>query len=138
MLGGAVIVASVVGALACGASIVCGVVVGAAAGLGYYAAHHAGRKSWNWHTAGFATLKGAIGGLVFGGGARFAGWKLAGRFKLGVRFSRGSARGTDFMYKGVRKFGIHSHRFPGQRWHQAIHYHRRPGIGWHRPRQKGW
>ncbi|TAK69226.1 MAG: hypothetical protein EPO13_08490, partial [Actinomycetota bacterium] len=57
------VAAGVVGAIACGASVVCGVAVGAAAGLGYYAAHNAGTSSWSWGGAATATGFGAVGGL---------------------------------------------------------------------------
>ncbi|MDO5735228.1 MAG: DNRLRE domain-containing protein [Propionibacteriaceae bacterium] len=130
---GVVIAGAVVGALACGASIVCGVAVGAAAGLGTYAAAHAGSSRWKWRGALRATAIGGASGLLWGSAASKIGWKLSSRFKFGVRFSKGSARGTDLTYRGRRVFGLHSHKFPGQKAWQVLHHHRRPGIKWHRP-----
>jgi RHS repeat-associated protein len=137
VLKGAVIAASVVGALACGATVVCAVGVGAAAGFGLYAAGNAGTSQWSWSGAGRATAFGALGGGSYGSAARLAGWRLA-TSRVAIRFSRGGARGTDLLLNGKRAFGIHSHAFRDQRAWQIIHYHRRPGIGNHRPWQKGW
>ncbi|HEX2857197.1 MAG TPA: hypothetical protein VHO26_06935, partial [Propionibacteriaceae bacterium] len=131
--------AGVIGALACGASIICGVAVGAAAGFGAYAAMHAGRhQGWSWRGAGVATGVGALSGLSWGVGARAAGWRFASRWKYGVRFSHRGGRGTDFLVRGQRRFAIHSHRIKSQSRLKFIHYHRRyngPGgaIGRHRP-----
>jgi RHS repeat-associated protein len=141
VLKGAVIAASVVGALACGATVVCAVGVGAAAGFGLYAARNAGTSQWSWAGAGRATAFGALGGGSYGSAARIAGWRLA-TSRVAIRFSRGGGRGTDLLLNGKRVFALHGHRFSGGGWHQSLHYHRRfqgpgGGIGRHRPWQ-GW
>ncbi|MFB7739350.1 DNRLRE domain-containing protein [Streptomyces sp. NPDC056112] len=129
--------AGVVGALACGASIVCGVAVGAAAGAGAYAATHAGRRSWRWSGFGRAAGWGAVSGLSYGGAGRLIGHRMK-TWKYGVKFShKATGRGTDFIWKHKRVFGLHSHRVRGiSRW-KIIHYHRRGpgGIKNHRPWQ---
>ncbi|MFI1106046.1 DNRLRE domain-containing protein [Streptomyces melanogenes] len=149
-LKGAAVVGGVVGALACGASVVCGVAVGAAAAAATYTAGHAGTRHWSW--GGFAkhTTVGAISGLGWGGFARAAGksgvhfaWKGTRRF--GVSFTKkASARGSNFWWNRGGKYGnnfrIHSHRIKGySRW-KFVHYHHRGrgGIGNHRPWQGRW
>jgi len=62
----AAVVGGIVGALACGASVICGVAVGAAAGLGAYAAMHAGTSSWSYKRAFVSTAVGAASGLGLG------------------------------------------------------------------------
>lgn len=64
----AVGVAAVAGALACGATVVCGIAVGAAAGAATYAANKAGTKDFKWSgMAKAAVIDGALGAV--GGGA---------------------------------------------------------------------
>ena len=140
------VAAGVAGALACGASIVCGIAVGAAVGAASYAASHAGTRSWSWGGFGRSAAIGGASGAFWGGGARWAGWRFQGGSRFtggwGVRFShRASARGTDFLRNGSRRFAIHSHRFArrhGGRWWKFVHYHHRGkgGIGRHRPWQR--
>jgi RHS repeat-associated protein len=60
----AVFVAGAVGAIACGVTVVCGVVVGAAVGLGMYAAANAGTPNWSRSGAIRATVFGAVSGAV--------------------------------------------------------------------------
>jgi len=137
----AAIVGGVIGALACGASIVCGVVVGAAAAASAYAAIHLGNRSdpWRWKSFARTTAIGAASGLANGALGRVLGHSMKGA-RIGMTWNRArSARGTDFYWRGSRRFGIHSHRFPGRKWYQIIHYHRRGlgGIKSHRPWQ-GW
>ena len=133
----AVTVAAVFGALACGASVVCGVAVGAAAGLAAYSASNAGSSRWRWRGGGIATGLGALSGLTWGGSSSRIGWRFGSKTRrglgLGVRFSGGGGRGTDFLWNGSRKFAIHSHRRPRNLLPASLHYHRRPGIGRHRP-----
>ncbi|MFG2558125.1 DNRLRE domain-containing protein [Streptomyces sp. NPDC048496] len=69
-------VAGFVGAGFCAASIVCGVAVGAAAGMGAYAASNAGTRNWRWGQFAVAGGVGAVGG------------------GLGVRVSQGTSLGT--------------------------------------------
>jgi RHS repeat-associated protein len=146
ILKGAAIVGGVVGALACGASIVCGIAVGAGAAALAYTASNAGTSHWSWRGLAVNTGIGALSGLAFGGLARGigkAGLHVGERF--GVSFTKNaSARGTSFHWRseGVyrRNFSIHSHRIHGQpRW-KIVHYHRRGpgGIGNHRPWQGRW
>ncbi|TDO48499.1 RHS repeat-associated protein [Kribbella sp. VKM Ac-2527] len=141
-LKGAAIVGGIAGAIACGASVVCGIAVGAAAAAGAYAASRAGTKSWSWSGFGRATAFGALSGAAWGGAARKAAWRFQGGSRLtrgwGVRFSKGGARGTDFLRHGSRRFGLHSHRIKGySRW-KIVHWHRRAkgGIARHRPWQQ--
>ncbi|MFT9790190.1 DNRLRE domain-containing protein [Streptomyces rhizosphaericola] len=138
------ITAGVVGAVACGASIVCGIAVGAAAGAGAYAASHAGKKSFRWSGMARSAGFGAIGGGAYGIAGRILGHSMKG-MRYGMTFSRGGGRGSDFIFRGQRKFGIHSHRvtfrngrFQGKTWRATLHYHRRPGIKHHRPWERGW
>ena len=131
---GAVYAGAIVLGVSCGASIICGAFVGAAAGFGGYAARYAGTRRWSWKRAGIETALGGLSGAAMGTGARLAGWRFSNTRGLGIRFSKGkTARGTDFTWKGARKFGFHSHRIPGQSRWKVLHYHRRPGIGRHRP-----
>lgn len=140
-----VIGAGIVGALACGASIVCEIAVGAAAGFGVYAARHAGKRSWRWKKAARATAFGAVSGLGWGGGARAAGMRLVSRREFGVQFTKNrGARGTTFRWKGKKRFGIHSPRIrykSGRRSRAPIHFHyknKRGGYKRHRPWQRGF
>ena len=133
-LRGAVYAGAIVLGVSCGASIICGAFVGAAAGFGGYAARYAGTRRWSWKRAGIETALGGLSGAAMGTGARLAGWRFSNTRGLGIRFSKGkTARRTDFTWKGARKFGFHSHRIPGQSRWKVLHYHRRPGIGRHRP-----
>ncbi|WP_297542085.1 PA14 domain-containing protein [Amycolatopsis sp.] len=59
-----VTVAAAAGAIACGVSVVCGVIVGAAAGFATYAANNAGTKNWSWGAAIRSTVIGGIMGAV--------------------------------------------------------------------------
>ncbi|MET9035290.1 DNRLRE domain-containing protein [Streptomyces mirabilis] len=130
----------IVGGIACGASIVCGVAVGAAAGAGAYAAMHAGRRSWRWSRFGRAAGWGALSGAIYAGIGRGIGHRMRA-WKYGVKFShKASARGTDFIWKHRRIFGLHSHRIKNMSWWKILHYHRRGpgGIGNHRPWQGHW
>jgi RHS repeat-associated protein len=85
---GAAIVAGVVGAIACGISIICGVAVGAASAAAYYAARNAGTRRFSW--GGMAAS--AAGGAVFGrfgqvGRMGFGRW-AAGNRQIGLSSSR--------------------------------------------------
>lgn len=141
---GAAIVGGVIGALACGATIICGVAVGAIVGAATYTAQYAGTRSWSWTGLAVSTGWGAVGGFGWGGAAKSIGWRLGAKTSrgLGVRFSSGpTARGTDFTWNGRRQFGIGFHRWGNHRI-PVPHYHRRSsgpggGIGRHRPWQ-GW
>ncbi|WP_418908599.1 DNRLRE domain-containing protein [Glutamicibacter endophyticus] len=138
---GAVIAAGVVGAIACGASIVCGVAVGAAAGAAYYTAKNGWSSRFRWGGLASSTVFGAIGGGGYGSITRSIGWKLSSKYRFGARFSKGTGRGTDFMHRGNRVFGLHSHRIRSKKLRSwaPIHYHRRGGIGGigrHRPWEK--
>jgi RHS repeat-associated protein len=129
----------IIGGIACGASIVCGVAVGVAAGAAAYAARHAGRRSWSWRRFGYSAAIGGASGLLYSGGGRLIGHSMKS-WRIGLKFSRGGGRGTDFVWRGSRKFGLHSHRIKGySRW-KFLHYHRRGpgGIGNHRPWQGRW
>ena len=137
----AAIGAGIVGAIACGASVVCGVAVGAAAGLAAYSATHAGTSSWSWRSAGYETAIGAASGLGWGRMGRYFGHSGKNAKWLGFKFSSSpTARGTDMAWRGRRVFGIHSHRIAGHSWAKFIHYHRRGpgGIGSHRPWDGRW
>ena len=146
----AAVVVGVAAALACGATIVCGLVAGAViGGVAAGATYAATTKQSQWTPAGFgsAVLGGAVVGAL-GGGAAGTVAKLVGwRFANTIRFSTGTARGTDFLRGGIRVFGLHSHRVTStkgpamQQWMRYMpHYHRRGpgGIGAHRPWQSGW
>lgn len=141
------VAAGVAGAIACGASIVCGVAVGIAVGAATYTASHAG-AGWRWSGFARSAAWGGLSGLGGGGAARSVGWRFAQRGRhaayrgFGIRFSHGGARGTDFVWRGVRRFGFHSHgfkakrgRFAGKHFRVSLHYHTRRGggMGWHRP-----
>lgn len=133
---------TIAGALASGATIVCGIVVGAVGGLAYYSAKNAFSNRWSTKGAIRATVVGGLGGAAWGGAAKAIGWRLSSKTPLGVRFSNKGGRGTDFLWKGKRAFGIHSHRVIGKPRHWQLRYHRRyngpgGGIGRHRPWQ-GW
>jgi RHS repeat-associated protein len=69
MLAAAIIIGTVAAAAACGVTIVCGVVVGAAAGAALYSAANAGTDNWSWKDLGVETAKGAALGAF---GARYA------------------------------------------------------------------
>ncbi|WP_322749837.1 MULTISPECIES: RHS repeat-associated core domain-containing protein [unclassified Frankia] len=56
-----VIAAGVIGTVACGVSVVCGVAVGIAAGAAAYAAENAGTSNWSWMGVGVAAV---VGGLL--------------------------------------------------------------------------
>lgn len=139
-LKGAAIVGGIIGAVACGASIVCGIAVGAAAGAAAYSAMHAGTKSFRWSGLARSAGLGALGGGAYGTFGRIAGHTWKGAKTFGVTFSRGTGRGTDFYRNGQRVFGLHSHRVRAANASRLtrispIHYHRRPGIKHHRPMQ---
>ncbi|MBP2706098.1 type IV secretion protein Rhs [Microbispora sp. RL4-1S] len=76
---GAVVVAGIAGATACGISIVCGVAVGAAAAAARYTIWNAGTGNWNWTRFGIDTTLGALGGGV---GRAAAGGKDAFKYSL--------------------------------------------------------
>ncbi|SDC59148.1 PA14 domain-containing protein [Actinokineospora iranica] len=134
-----VIGAGVVGAVACGASVVCGVAVGVGVGAASYAVKNAGTSNFTMAGLGRSALVGGASGLGFGALGRVFGHMGKNARYFGVTFNKArSARGTDLYLGGRRVGGIHSHRFPGQKWWQVIHYHRRPGIKQHRPWQRGW
>ena len=62
-------VVGVVAAVACGASVVCAVGVGAVAGAASYAASHAGTRRFSWTgMAGAAAVGAAEGAALFGAG----------------------------------------------------------------------
>ena len=131
---GLAIGAGVVGMLACGASIVCGLAVGAAAGAAYYTAKNAWTPNWSTRGLVKATVLGGLGGSRMSALGRVFGHMGKSSRVFGVTFNKAkSARGTDFYWRGQRVFGIHSHRIPKQPWWKVIHYHRRPGIKHHRP-----
>jgi RHS repeat-associated protein len=62
----AVFAAGFAGAAMCGASVICGIAVGAAVGFGSYAAANAGTNRWSW---GWAAANTAVGGAAGGLGA---------------------------------------------------------------------
>jgi RHS repeat-associated protein len=62
----AVILAGGVAAIACGATIVCGVIVGAVAGGAAYAVANAGTKDWSNTGFALAVVGGGVGGGVLG------------------------------------------------------------------------
>ncbi len=55
-----VVAAGVIGAVACGVSVVCGVAVGIAAGAAAYAAENAGTSNWSWTGFGVAAVVGVL------------------------------------------------------------------------------
>ncbi|WP_239393880.1 RHS repeat domain-containing protein [Frankia sp. CiP3] len=92
------VAAGVIGAVACGATVVCGVAVGIAAGAAAYAAENAGTRNWSWTGFGAAA---AVGGLLsvpvapeatagraiyHSGAARFARPARATTYATGGRF----------------------------------------------------
>ena len=137
-----VVAGAVAAGLACGASIVCGVMVSAAAGAAHYAAANAGTSRWGWGGLGRAAALAGLTGGAGGGIAKAIGWRLSPGGSLGVRFSSKGGRGTDFLRNGKRAFGIHSHgiKLGSHNYRWNIHYHRRGpgGIGSHQPWQGKW
>ncbi|MEU6405817.1 serine/threonine-protein kinase [Streptomyces sp. NPDC046985] len=79
---------------------------------------------------------GAASGPFYSGAGRLIGHRMKA-WRIGMKFSRGFGRGTDFVWKASRKFGLHSHRIKAMSRWKFIHYHRRGpgGIGNHRPWQ---
>ncbi|MFF9059879.1 DNRLRE domain-containing protein [Streptomyces sp. NPDC014882] len=84
-----IVVAGFAGGAACAASIVCGIAVGAAAGMGAYAASNAGTRSWNWGQFALAGAGGGVGGGLaarISRGSSFAGkaalWRLNTRLRV--------------------------------------------------------
>ena len=135
----AAITAGVVGAVACGASIVCGIAVGAASAAGAYAFQHAGTSSWSRRGFAQATILGGAFGALGPIGARIQprGFTWAtSRFKSGGGGFTFGRRARGGMIKPY--FGVHRHPNPtGHLWH----YHR--GLSnrtrsFHRPWQGGW
>ncbi|WP_322754055.1 RHS repeat-associated core domain-containing protein [Frankia sp. Cas3] len=117
------VAAGVIGAVACGATVVCGVAVGIAAGAAAYAAENAGTSDWSW--SGFA-LSAAVGGLsggIVGGTGSVVGTTPAlapSRLGAAVFRSRGvGAKSRLFgdVYSGARKSG----------W---LNGGRKYGLGW--------
>jgi RHS repeat-associated protein len=99
VLKGAVIVAGVVGAIACGLSVVCGIAVGAAAGAASYAASNAGTGNFTW--SGLVS-EAAIGG-VLGGRAAVGSMKVA---ITGTRYGRLGSFGGKLQFDNkVHEFG---------------------------------
>lgn len=70
----AIATAAIGGALACGATIVCGIAIGATAAAATYAATNGGTKSFKWKGMATQAAWGAVGGVLGGG----AGKLLAG------------------------------------------------------------
>ncbi|WP_327064689.1 DNRLRE domain-containing protein [Kitasatospora sp. NBC_01302] len=154
LLKAAVTVGAVAGALACGASIVCGVAVAATAAAVSYTVGNAGTSNWSWKGLATNTAFGAASGLAFGGAARWAGKEgvhvaFKGVRRFGVSFTKNSsARGSNFHWNttinGAKKYGnnfrIHSHQIKGMSRWKAVHYHHRGsgGIKNHRPWQGKW
>ncbi|WP_231494427.1 hypothetical protein, partial [Microbacterium sp. Cr-K29] len=147
-----IVVGGIAAGLACAASIVCGIVAGAATAALSYTALNAGTRTFSWSGLAASTALGGLGGGLAGGAMKLTSWRyqnIAGT-GTGVRFSGGGGRGTDFLFRGQRVFGIHSHRMPTSVSRNPIvrrlpHYHfRNPGggagsgIGRHRPFQGWW
>ena len=129
------VTAGVVGALACGASVVCGVAVGLASAAAAYAASNAGTRQWSWSRFGLTTARGGLFGGAHAGVGRYLGHTMK-NWRFGVTWNKkASARGTDFYWRGARKFGIHSHRIRNMSRMKFVHYHHRGrgGIKRHRP-----
>jgi len=80
----AAVVGGIAGAAACGATVVCAVAVGAAAGFATYAASNAGTPNWSWRRAAVSTV---VGG-VSGGAVRAAGLLAANSSRLGLSSAR--------------------------------------------------
>lgn len=92
----AVYAAGVVGAIACGAMVLCGVAVGAAAGFIGYGVRTAGTGEWNPLGAARET---AMGGLL--GGAQFVGRGLVGAKAYGSSLLGRSSAGFGRAYGGA-------------------------------------
>jgi RHS repeat-associated protein len=96
------VVGGIVGAVACGASVVCAVAVGAGAAAASYTASKAGTKQWSWK--GFATET-AIGGAL-GWATHGIGTKAAASKSLARPFSLGGGRMARIHFDPrVHKFG---------------------------------
>ena len=122
------IAAGVAGAIACGASIVCGIAVGAGSALAAYAAVHAGvsrgRDRWTLRGAARATGIGALSGAV--------GVRGLGRLARARWFSK--PRNLGRGYHGRVHFDAKNHQFSriGGRPHWQVNIWR-PGVkGSHR------
>ena len=85
-----IVAASIGGALACGATIICGIAVGAAAGAAMYAASNAGTKNFTSKGLIAATGWGALGGAAGGAAGKLLG-TVANRVG-GVYIARQGAR----------------------------------------------
>lgn len=135
----------IAGALACGATIVCGVAVGAASSAAFYAAGRAGTSRFRWTGLAKAAAGGVLGGGTYGGAAKAVGWRFAQKGKhaihkgFGVRFSgKKGMSGTDITFRGQRKFGIHIHQHPKSKGNlvKRVHVHcktKSKGMSRHRP-----
>jgi RHS repeat-associated protein len=100
----AVFAAGFAGAAMCGASVICGVAVGAAVGFGSYAAANAGTNRWSW---GWAIANTAVGGAAGGLGA------YAARAATGVAPQSAIGFADDAVgsaYQGMRSGGGHAMR----------------------------
>jgi RHS repeat-associated protein len=94
--------AAYAGGLACGASVVCGVAVGAAAGLGTYVARHHTRKTFKLRSALVATTLGGLSGGAGAGTTRMKTWGSHVERRAKVRF-KGSPGGA---HRGSPKFDV--------------------------------
>ncbi|WP_112265828.1 PA14 domain-containing protein [Lentzea terrae] len=96
--------AGLIGAAACGVSVVCAVAVGAAAGFVGYAAQNAGTSNWKWRDAAGETFTSA-----FGAGAGVKTLRALNAIKPGrhAKFSPTHSRNISYRFKWNRK---------GQRW----------------------
>lgn len=81
----AVIAAGVAGAIACGASVICGIAVGAAAGAAAYTVANAGTKRFKLKGLATATL---VGGLTGGAHIGAAKWAASSKWVSQTRFVR--------------------------------------------------
>ncbi|WP_131785661.1 RHS repeat-associated core domain-containing protein [Protofrankia symbiont of Coriaria ruscifolia] len=72
---------AVVGAAACGASVVCGIAVGVAAAATAYVAQNAGTSSWSWTGLAVET---AVGGVAGGAEGQVASFARQGSGTLGI------------------------------------------------------
>lgn len=122
---GALAVGGIAGAIACGVSIVCGAVVGAAIGFGTYAARYAGTKKFTWTGAAVSTGLGALGG-----GIVFTKFIRSGNHIL--RIGR-PTRGAPFRVAAGRSYK-HWKKLPPERRGAGFNLHvslRRTHVGLH-------
>jgi RHS repeat-associated protein len=114
----AAIGAGIAGAVACGASVVCGIAVGATAAAASYAATNAGTKSFSWKKMGVnAAVGGTLGAAGGIGQAAVKGFKIAqaakagnGNYSLGVANRTTSMIASKFFTAGSN--GLRGYRGP--------------------------